>query len=321
MSVKRVRKLQEKPIDDRKTVFWENLIKYIEKCDRRGKNFSGKLKEWIDKENIPVYFNCEQLTKNFFSHWCQEVGMTDSDGEEAGVVLLFETQGGWDWWNRLTSFVSKGYELQKEADVRDTVRQDKLSVSKARRRTSESNSQKAHAQAVAAKAAAGIGGEATEIDEARLMVGFDYFWRQYKVKANMELAKAIWRTLSMNEKIDAINGASPYCTYCDMENIKIVYPDKYLQNRRWTDDIPDEYYEFYEEGEEEAENEAINSIKQVYDEIDAELDKKFEDGPRDKKLMERRGNDNDNDNENEDDNDNENDNGNGNGNGNGNYVY
>lgn len=286
MKANRVRCLQKTPIEEREKAFLDKFDKYIKKRDKRGRDFLHRLKEWTDKENIINYFNSEQLVNNFSIHWRQKVQMIDSEGEEVGEVLLHETQGRWDWWNRLTSFVKKGYELKKEEDMRETIRQNKISTSKAQRRMIESNSQKAHAQAVAAKVAAGIGGEATEIDEARLMVGFDYFWRQYKVKANMDLAKAVWKKLSMQEKINAINGASPYCTYCEMENIKIVYPDKYLQNHRWTDDIPEEYYEFYDEEEEEAEEEAIRHIKEVYGEIDAEIDKKFEEQPE-KTMRER----------------------------------
>ena len=279
MNAKVVLKLQQTPIDERKKEFWQAFYKSVLESDSQGKNLLHRLKEWMVENDIKEYFSTKDLMINFIKHWTQEVGMYNAEGEEVGTVMLRETRGRWDLWQQLTSFVQKGYELKQESDARKTIRENKLAVSKAQMRTSVSISQKAHAQAIAAKNKAGMRDETTEIENWRLEVGFDEFMDLFQVKANQKIARKEWKQLGMDDKIKAITYASAYCSYCRTEGVKMVQPDTYLKNARWDDKEPKDYRDYYEEDVEELVNKAIKSIKDVYAEIDAELDKKFEEKP------------------------------------------
>lgn len=277
---KRVLSLCGKPIDERKQKFGEDFLAFMAKPCGESANRWIELKKFIDKNEIPAYFTANSLTLDFMSHWCQEVIMCDDEGEEVGSVLLFETKTGWNWWQRVTSFVKHGYEIKLDVDARKAQRDDQLAVSKARRRTAESNSQKAFAQTVKANLEASINRNETDINDARLEVGFSHFIKLFDVKANLHIAQQEWKKLSKSEKIAAIKGAQPYCMYCNDENIKMVNPDTYLRNHRWKDEIPDEYYVYYDDEEEGIEKEGIRFIEQIYAEIEEEIDKKFEQQPQ-----------------------------------------
>lgn len=280
MKRKRVLSLCEKSIDERKQKFGEEFLAFMAKPCGKSENRWIELKNYIDKNEIPAYFTSTSLTLEFMSHWCQEVIMSDNDGEDVGTVLLFETEKGWNWWKRITSFVKRGYEIKLDVDARKAQREDQLAVSKARRHTAESNSQKAFAQTVKANLEASINNDETDVNNARLEVGFSHFIKLFDVKANLHLAQQEWKKLSKSEKIAAIKGAQPYCMYCNDENIKMVNPDTYLRNHRWKDEIPDEYYVYYDDEEEETEEEGIRFIEHVYAEIEEELDKKSKQQPQ-----------------------------------------
>jgi len=279
MSTNRVRKLNKKPIDERKTTFQKKLQDFT--CKDRGnkRTFWHFLREWMDHEKIAMYFDAQKLFEDFLGYWLQEVTMVDEEGDEVGVVLLFEAQSKWNFTQRLRAFVRKGFELKQEADVRENVREDKLAVSKARRMTSESNSQKAYAQAILAQTDAALGGEEMEYANARLEVGFREFMALYGLKTNQQAALAVWKTLPKENKLDAIKGAHPYTLYCKVEHRMMANPDTYLLNRRWEDELPEVYYDNLDDDDdtrEEFEEEAYEKIKEAYKEIEKEMAKRHQ---------------------------------------------
>ena len=279
MRRKRVIKLGRTDVENRKEAFLAQFKEFMKQKKGPFQTRWYQLKDFIDKNQINCYFSTESLTSDFVGHWCQEVLMCDSEGEEVGTVLLFETEKCWNWWRRITSYVRHGYEINQNVEARKTQREDQVAASKARRRTAESNSQKAFAQSVKARLEAGYRDQETEENEARLGVGFDHFMRLYHVKANRSVAEIEWKKLSKDDKIDAIQGAQPYCEYCKENEIKMVNPDTYLRNRRWEDEIPEEYNMFYSDEAEEIEKEGLRFIKEIYDEIEKNMDKKYEQKP------------------------------------------
>jgi len=288
MNCKRVLKLGQKKIEERKNAFFGKFRDFMLQPSGKFKTRWYQLEDFIKNENITAYFTTAGLTSEFMGYWTREVVMCDADGEEVGTVLQFETENGWNWWQRITSFVRRGYEIKQNKDARDTQRKDQVAASKARRRTAESNSQKAFAQMVKARLEAGYSDRETDEDDARLGVGFSHFMKLFRQKNNIKAAEIEWKKLSKDDKIDALKGAEPYCEYCEDSEIKMVNPDTYLRNRRWEDQIPKEYWDYWSDDSEATEKEGISFIEKVYADIEKKIDKKFEQTPE-KQHAERAG--------------------------------
>lgn len=254
MKRKRVLSLCKKPIDERKQKFGEDFMAFMAKPCGKSENRWVELKNYIDKNDIPAYFDSNSLTLAFMSHWCQEVIMSDDDGEDVGSVLLFETKTGWNWWQRVTSFVKHGYEIKQDVDARKTQRENQLAVSKAKRERTET-------QALAAKIQ---NGKAEPEDIQRATAGFNEFWRLYPNKVDKKKTMDLWMKMERQDKIQALKVVVAYNVKCLASEEKIMKPSTFFLNERYCDEIDSSFYDIYDDEEEEIQKAGIRAVKLAY---------------------------------------------------------
>lgn len=237
MNAKRVLKLNRTPIEERRKAFADEFFRQLVQNDAKGQTLLKKLELALKVKGIEDDLQISQVQYNFVSYWCQEVEMIDDEGDTVGTVLLREAQDRWSWLHRLLSFVQKGLDIKQDLDAHREAVENQRAASKARLQASEASYERAKAQAVVARHNAGLGGEQTEEEIARLDAGFSDFSRLYSVKANKQKAREEWRKLTLQEKFDALLNAPAFCVSCDADELKIPHPHTYLCDKRWTDEI------------------------------------------------------------------------------------
>lgn len=73
--------------------------------------------------------------------------------------------------------------------------------------------------------------------------GFERFWNKYPRKVSKPTARIAWNSLEVSEKLyDRIMGAvEKYMRTRQWQDVNYIpYPETFLQDERWEDDIPDE---------------------------------------------------------------------------------
>lgn len=66
---------------------------------------------------------------------------------------------------------------------------------------------------------------------------FYKFWDAYGLKRNKRRAEQTWNRLTAGEKRAAIAGITPYRNTCQRQGIAMMYPQNYLRDHRWEDEI------------------------------------------------------------------------------------
>lgn len=77
--------------------------------------------------------------------------------------------------------------------------------------------------------------------------GFERFWNKYPRKVSKPTARIAWNSLEVSEKLyDRIMGAvEKYMRTRQWQDVNYIpYPETFLQDERWEDDIPDEGQDF-----------------------------------------------------------------------------
>jgi hypothetical protein len=67
-------------------------------------------------------------------------------------------------------------------------------------------------------------------------LSFDNFWEKYAYKVDRISAEKYWEKMSDEEKLNAICGISKYKYRCKLKNTAMIYPIRYLRNKRWEDE-------------------------------------------------------------------------------------
>lgn len=67
-------------------------------------------------------------------------------------------------------------------------------------------------------------------------LSFDRFWKEYGVKDKKKRAQALWDKMSQANRIKAFNYIRRYRSKCKLDNIRMMNPDTYLNQERWTDE-------------------------------------------------------------------------------------
>lgn len=67
-------------------------------------------------------------------------------------------------------------------------------------------------------------------------LSFDTFWDKYGHKVDRIQAEKYWDRMGNEEKLYAICGIAKYKYRCKLKNIAMIYPIRYLRNRRWEDE-------------------------------------------------------------------------------------
>ena len=284
MNCKRVLKLGRKTIEERKNAFFGKFRDFMLQPSGKFKTRWYQLEDFIKSENITAYFTTVGLTSEFMGHWTQEMVMCDADGEEVGTVLLFETENGWNWWQRITSFVRRGYEIKQNKDARDTQRKDQVAASKARRLTAEAYKERAEVQVLATKIQ---GGKAEPEDMRQATAGFEEFWALYPNKVDRKAALDFWMQKSMREKLMALEIVVAYGVKCVVDKEKMMKPSTFLRDERYCDALDPSLYGIFtdDSDEEEIQERGIRAVKMAYgvpcdddeDEDDEEDDDEDED--------------------------------------------
>ena len=89
-------------------------------------------------------------------------------------------------------------------------------------------------------------GKAKILDTAQATLqeqGFERFWNAYPRKVSKPTARIAWNSLEVSEKLyDRIMGAvEKYMRTRQWQDVNYIpYPETFLQDERWEDDIPDE---------------------------------------------------------------------------------
>lgn len=273
MNAKRVLKLNRTPIEERRKAFADEFFRQLVQNDAKGQTLLKKLELALKVKGIEDDLQISQVQYNFVSYWCQEVEMIDDEGDTVGTVLLREAQDRWSWLHRLLSFVQKGLDIKQDLDAHREAVENQRAASKARLQASEASYERAKAQAVVARHNAGLGGEQTEEEIARLDAGFSDFSRLYSVKANKQKAREEWRKLTLREKIMAILTATAFCGWYEGNGLKAPFPQTFLSEKRWTDEIPDSYYECDYDEELEIKEHGLRAVLEARGASDDEIDR------------------------------------------------
>ena len=75
-------------------------------------------------------------------------------------------------------------------------------------------------------------GDLTEVTD----LSFENFWCKYDYKVDKTQAKKYWEKMPRHDKIAALGGIYKYKYQCNMKNTAMIYPIRYLKNRRWEDE-------------------------------------------------------------------------------------
>lgn len=65
---------------------------------------------------------------------------------------------------------------------------------------------------------------------------FDRFWNLYALKRDKVAAQRAWQRLSAADRRAAIDGIQAYRDACQQRGIAMMYPQGYLNHRRWEDE-------------------------------------------------------------------------------------
>lgn len=68
-------------------------------------------------------------------------------------------------------------------------------------------------------------------------LSFDRFWNTYAKKQKKIVTEKLWKKLSDQNRLAAINGIKKYKTICRMNNHGQALPDTYLSQQRWLDEM------------------------------------------------------------------------------------
>lgn len=78
----------------------------------------------------------------------------------------------------------------------------------------------------------GKSGIITEITD----ISFEHFWNEYGYKKGKLKAEINYKKLTDGEKLKAIMGIRKYRIYCKLKGIDMVYPERYIKDRRYDDE-------------------------------------------------------------------------------------
>ncbi len=67
-------------------------------------------------------------------------------------------------------------------------------------------------------------------------ISFEAFWKKYDYKVDRQQAETFWNKMSKPEKLSALAGINKYKYQCKLKNTAMIYPVRYLRNRRWLDE-------------------------------------------------------------------------------------
>jgi hypothetical protein len=67
-------------------------------------------------------------------------------------------------------------------------------------------------------------------------ITFDRFWEEYGYKKGKVRAQAEWNKLPFDEHVMAIAKIKPYKFACQTHNHEMIYPERYLKHKRYTDE-------------------------------------------------------------------------------------
>lgn len=67
-------------------------------------------------------------------------------------------------------------------------------------------------------------------------LSFKNFWDSYAYKVDKSEAEKFWNNMSKADRLLAISGISKYKYRCKLKGTAMIYPKRYLKNRRWEDE-------------------------------------------------------------------------------------
>ncbi|HLO92447.1 MAG TPA: hypothetical protein VK172_14880 [Lentimicrobium sp.] len=67
-------------------------------------------------------------------------------------------------------------------------------------------------------------------------LSFEAFWNKYEYKVDKQQAEHFWSKMSREDKLAALAGITKYKYRCKLKNTAMIYPVRYLRNRRWEDE-------------------------------------------------------------------------------------
>lgn len=70
-------------------------------------------------------------------------------------------------------------------------------------------------------------------------IEFKDFWKVYPIRRNKIRAERAWDRLSEADKRKAYEGVAGYQQQCIRSRVSMMYPQGYLNNRRWEDEDDD----------------------------------------------------------------------------------
>lgn len=73
-----------------------------------------------------------------------------------------------------------------------------------------------------------------------MRIKFAKFWDRYGLKRNRIKAESAWNKLSDEDRCAAFAGIDRYRKECQRTGIAMMYPQGYLNYRRWEDEIDEE---------------------------------------------------------------------------------
>jgi hypothetical protein len=79
-----------------------------------------------------------------------------------------------------------------------------------------------------------IKGESGKIEDVTDL-SFEKFWEDYGYKVDKKQAEEFWKKMSKADRLHAISAIPRYKTQCRMKNRDLIYPIRYLRNRRYED--------------------------------------------------------------------------------------
>ena len=79
--------------------------------------------------------------------------------------------------------------------------------------------------------------DSKSIKVERMTVTFEIFWKKYDYKKDKQNAEKQWNKLKEEEQLAAYKGIDKYKRTCGgFGQPALVYPERYLKNRRWEDE-------------------------------------------------------------------------------------
>lgn len=69
------------------------------------------------------------------------------------------------------------------------------------------------------------------------IISFQTFWDAYGLKRDRIAAERAWKRMSSKDRQKAFAGIVSYREECQRRGISMMYPQGYLNHRRWEDDV------------------------------------------------------------------------------------